>query len=36
MNGYHWTGILVLLVIGYFLGVFFPAPGMALRGKVGV
>ncbi len=36
MNGYHWTGVLVLLLIGYFLGVYMPGPGTAVRAKLGV
>jgi hypothetical protein len=36
MQGYHWGLIVLVLVIGYMLGVFMPGPGVALRGKIGV
>jgi len=36
MNGYHWTAILFMLLIGYVIGVYFPGPGQMLRSKIGV
>jgi hypothetical protein len=36
MNGYHWGGIIVLLLIGYFIGIYMPGPGQMVRGKLGV
>lgn len=36
MRGYHWGMIVLFLVIGYFIGVYMPGPGAALRAKVGV
>lgn len=36
MNGYHWGAIIMFLLIGYFLGVFFPVPGTRVRTAIGV
>jgi len=33
---YHWTGVLFVLLIGYFLAIWFPGPGMAVKGKLGL
>lgn len=35
MNGYHWGAILAFLLIGYFLGVWFPGPGSKVRAAIG-
>ena len=36
MGKYLALSTFVFLVIGYFLGVFFPGPGSTLRSKIGV
>ena len=30
----HWVGAIVILLIGYAIGVFYPKPGQALKAKV--
>lgn len=35
MNGYHWGMILLFLLIGYFIGVYWPGPGNSLRTTIG-
>jgi hypothetical protein len=36
MTRYHWGGMLVLLLLGYFVGVWYPGPGAMVRAKIGV
>lgn len=31
----HWGAIIVVLIIGYLIGVKFPATGQSLLGKIG-
>lgn len=35
MKGWHW-GLIVGLIVAYFIGVKFPGPGTSLLTKVGV
>ena len=35
MKSWHW-GIIIAVIIGYFVGVMFPAVGQQLKAKVGV
>jgi len=36
MRSYHWGMILLFLLIGYFIGVWKPAPGQQLRAAIGI
>jgi hypothetical protein len=36
MRSYHWGMILLFLIVGYLAGVWFPAPGVAFRSKIGM
>lgn len=36
MKTWHWGTIIVVLIIGYLVGVKFPSTGTALLGKVGL
>lgn len=36
MRGYHWGAIVVVLLIGYLIGVWMPGPGNRLRGAIGM
>jgi len=36
MKSYHWGCIVLFLVIGYALGIFWPNAGIAVRTKIGV
>jgi len=33
MKKSHWIGALVVLLVGYALGLFFPGPGEKLKAK---
>jgi hypothetical protein len=30
----HWFGAVVILLVGYLIGVFYPGPGQKLKSKV--
>lgn len=34
MKKSHWVGAVIVLLVGYALGVFFPGPGQTVKGKV--
>lgn len=34
MKTHHWIGVAVLLLLGYFAGVFWPGPGEKLKERV--
>lgn len=34
MKGWHW-GIIIAVLVGYALGVYFPSVGASLKSKVG-
>lgn len=35
MKSWHWGTIIVVLIIGYLIGVKFPSTGQSLLGKIG-
>lgn len=34
MKKSHWIGAVIVLLVGYMIGVFYPGPGQTLKGKV--
>jgi hypothetical protein len=34
MKKSHWLGAVIVLLVGYALGIFFPGPGQAVKGKI--
>jgi hypothetical protein len=36
MRGYHWGMIVLFLVIGYLIGMYWPTPGQKLRATLGI
>jgi len=36
MRAYHWGTLVLIVLVAYMVGVWYPAPGMKLRGTVGM
>lgn len=34
MKKAHWVGVVVVLLVGYAIGVFYPGPGQKLKDKI--